>query len=320
MRPISALYYALTYAVLAVCALATIAIVGWLTGARIWYLAAAPGLFLYTGLNWDFAALATLALALLAYQGRRDVWGTIALVLAIWLKFFPLVFLAAIAIERLRTREWRSVATIGGIFIAGSVAINLPLALSNFNNWAEFFILNASRRPEPSLWTLLPSLSTAQVGIASSALLLGGGLVCVLLALRSPVPVTLPLGGALLLWWLFSNKVYSPQYSLWVYFALAVVGTALPLWRAFVLYDLAYYYASFQILFTSTFAGSDDIGQLVAWQARYLLQPLVAVRLLLLLLIVAGVFWQLGRGQRWPNPLAVCHRLRFPFRMRDRTA
>lgn len=311
------LYFALSYTLLACCALATIAIVGRLTGARPWYLAAAPGLLLYTGLNWDFAALAVLALALLAYQGHRDVWGTLALVLAVWLKFFPAVFLAAIVIERLRTRQYRSATTIGGLFIAGSAAINLPLAVRHFDNWSEFFVLNASRRPEPSLWTLLPSLPTVQVGVASLALLLAGGLVCAVLALRSPVPVTLPLGGVLLLWWLFTNKIYSPQYSLWVYFALALLSSAVPLWRAFALYDLAYYYASFQILFTSTFAGPDDIGQLIAWQARYLLQPLVAVRLLLLLLLVAGAVWQLSRGQRWPRLLSVRQRLHVPFRVRS---
>ena len=299
------LYFALSYALLAGCALATIALVGRLTGARPWYLAAAPGLLLYTGLNWDFAALALLALALLAYQGRRDVWGTVALVLAVWLKLFPLVFVAAIVIERLRTRQYRSAATIGGLFAIGSAAINAPLAALSYDSWAYFFTFNARRQPEPSLWTLLPPLPTVQLGIASSALLIGGSLICMLLALRSPAPVTLPLGGALLLWWLFSNKVYSPQYSLWAYFALALVGAAVPLWRAFALYDLAYYYASFQILFTATFAGPDDIGQLIAWQARYLLQPLVAVRLLLLVLIVAGAVWQLRRGQRWPRWRAV---------------
>ncbi len=314
------LYFALSYALLACCALATIALVGRLTGARPWYLAAAPGLLLYTGLNWDFAALATLALALLAYQGRRDVWGTLALLLAVWLKFFPLVFLAAIVIERVRARQYRAAATIGGLFAVGSVAINLPLAVRHFDNWSYFFVLNASRRPEPSLWTLLPSLPTAQVGRASLVLLLIVGLVCAILALRSPAPVTLPLGGALLLWWLFTNKIYSPQYSLWVYFALALLGSAVPLWRAFALYDIAYYYASFQILFTSTFAGPDNIGQLIAWQARYLLQPLVAVRLLLLLLFVGGAVWQLSRGQRWPSWLAACHRLPRPFRERSHSA
>jgi hypothetical protein len=297
-------YFALSYALLACCALATIALLGRLTGARPWYLAAAPGLLLYTGLNWDFAALALLALALLAYQGRRDVWGTVALLLAVWLKFFPIVFLAAIVVERVRAREHRAAATIGGLFIVGSAAINLPLAARHFDTWAYFFVLNASRRPEPSLWTLLPSLPTAQVGVASLALLLVGGLACATLALRSPGPVTLPLGGALLLWWLFSNKIYSPQYSLWVYVALALLGSVVPLWRAFALLDLAYYYASFQILFTATFAGPDAIGQLIAWQARYLLQPLVAVRLLLLLLMVGGAVWRLRGGLRWAGWLA----------------
>jgi len=313
-------YFALSYTLLACCALTTIALIGRLTGARPWYLAAAPGLLLYTGLNWDFAALAALALALLAYQRRRDVWGTLALVLAVWLKFFPIVFLAAIVIERVRAREYRAAATIGGLFIGGSVAINLPLAVRHFDTWAYFFVLNASRRPEPSLWTLLPSYSTVQVGIASLALLLGGGLICAALALRSTVSATLPLGGALLLWWLFTNKIYSPQYSLWVYFALALLASAAPLWRAFAFYDLAYYYASFQILFTSTFAGPDEIGQLIAWQARHLLQPLVAVRLLLLLLLIAGAVWQLSRGVRWPNWAAARGWILGFFRVRSRGA
>jgi hypothetical protein len=142
----------------------------------------------------------------------------------------------------------------------------------------------------------LPPLTVAQIGGASLILLVAGGLAGAALAWRSPLPVTLPLGAGLLVRWLFVNKVYSPQYALWVYVALALRGVAQPIWAAFALFDLAYYYASFQILFTANLDRGGEIGRLVAWQARHLLQPLVVVRLLLFLLLVALALAQVRRG------------------------
>ena len=284
-------YFALTYGVLSVCALVTIAALNGLPGTKRWYFAATPALILYTGLNWDLAAIAMLALALLAYDRRRDGWGTVALVLAVWLKLFPIVFLLGIVIERLRERRFRDAGLIVAIFAGGSLALNLPLARLNLAGWGYFYTFNASRQAEPSLWTLLPHLGVAQVGGLSLGLLVVGTLTLTAFAARARCPVTLPLGAAVLIWWLFVNKVYSPQYGLWVYLVLALLSLPAGVWRAFILLDLAYYYASFQILYTSTFAAPYSTGPLTSWQATHLLQPLVAVRLLLLLAIF---IWIIG--------------------------
>lgn len=271
-------YFALTYALLTLAGLGTVGALGGISGAKRWYFAAAPGLFLTGGLNWDLAAIAMTALALLAFARGRDGWGTLALVVAVWLKLFPIVFLGAILVDRLREWRWRDIVKIGGIFALGSAAINLPIYLVNPAGWTYFFNFNNERRAEPSIWTLLPNLTTAEVNRGSIVLLVLGGAVLASVALRSRTPVAPLLGATLLVWWLFVNKIYSPQYGLWVYLALALVATPRPLWVAFALFDAAYYFASFQILYTSMF----DNETLVEWQTRYLVHPLVVVRLLLL--------------------------------------
>lgn len=296
-------YFALAYAVLALGGLTTVAALGGLPGANRWYVAAAPGLLLYGGLNWDLAAIALTALALLAYARGRDAWGTLALVAAVWLKLFPIVFLAAILIERLRDRRWRALLTIGGLAALGSAAINLPLARANWANWAYFFTFNNARRAEPSIWTLVPHLTIAEINAASLALVAVGGLLLALIALRARGPIAAPLGATMLLWWLFVNKIYSPQYGMWVYLALALLGTAGLGWRSFAIFDVAYYFASFQILYTSLF----NLAPLVEWQTRYLVSPLVVVRLLLLGAFVVGgavALWRRGDPLRPPPRLA----------------
>ena len=302
-------YFALTYGVLAAGALLAIAALGRLPGAQRWYLAAAPALLLYTGLNWDLAAIALTALALVAYQREHDRWGTLALVVAVWSKFFPLVFLVAILLERARTRQTRALAEIGLIFTLGSAVINAPLALVNLRYWGRFFTANSGRRPEPSLWTLLPRLTTPQVNAASLALLAAGAVLIAALALRSRAPVTLSAGALLLLWWLFSNKVYSPQYALWVFLALVLLHPTWVYWRAFVLFDLAYYYASFQVLYLNRF----DNAVLTHWELQHLIAPLVVVRLVLLggfvtwgavCLAWQGTpfAWPARQSRRWHSP------------------
>ncbi len=296
-------FFALSYALLALGGLTTVAALGGIAGANRWYIAAAPGLLLYGGLNWDLAAIALTALALLAYSRGRDAWGTLAVVAAIWLKLFPIVFLAAILVERFRDRRWRSLFTIGGLAALLSAAINLPLAYANRTGWAYFFTFNNERRAEPSIWTVVPQLTIEQINTASLGLVVVGGLALALLAQRTRGPIASTLGATLLLWWLFVNKIYSPQYGMWVYLALALLGIGGLRWRSFALFDLAYYFASFQILYTSLY----DMAPLIEWQTRYLVHPLVVVRLLLLGAFVVGgtrALWRRGNALTLPPRLA----------------
>ena len=103
-------YFVLAYTLLAASALLTIWSLQRLTGANVWLFAASPALFFYTGYQWDMAAIGITALALLALQRGRDGWGLAGLVIATSLKLFPIVFVAATVVERIRDRRYRSAA------------------------------------------------------------------------------------------------------------------------------------------------------------------------------------------------------------------
>lgn len=284
-------YYCATYGVLALGALSAVFILRRLPSANPWFLAAAPALWLTGGLNWDLAAIGMTATALLAYARGRDGWGTLALLAAIWLKFFPLVFLVAIVAERWRVGRRQAAWRIAAGFALGSAALHLPLAVANRAGWSYFFTFNSARPAEPGLWTVLGGLDTAQVNRLSFVALGAGCLVGACCAVRSRRPVLLPLGSALLLWWLFLNKVYSPQYGLWVLLALALAPVPALLWQAIALADGAYFVVSFQLLYVGRF----QRAELANWLFRYLHTPLVLARLALLL---ACLGWLVATGVR----------------------
>src|SRR5215207_3557292 len=119
-------YFAFAYALLAASALLTIWALQRVSGANVWLFAASPALFFYTGHQWDMAAIGITALALLALQRGRDGWGIAGLVIATSLKLFPVVFIAATVVERIRDQRYRSAAGLSFAFAAGTLAINLP--------------------------------------------------------------------------------------------------------------------------------------------------------------------------------------------------
>jgi hypothetical protein len=304
-------YFDLTYAVLAACALVAVALLRRLPGANPWYLAASPALALYTGLNWDLAAVAATVVALVAFDRRRDRWGGVALTAAIWLKFFPLVFLVAILIERLRERRYRAALEVAGVAAVGSLFLNLPLALASFDGWSTFFTFNRDRPPDGNLWVLFRDLSTPTVNLIAALGTAAGGLGAVLLALRSRRPVLLPLGATLLPWWLLLNKVFSPQYAVWLVLAAALLAPSLALWVGLVAVDLAAFHVGFLIQYTVH--QPDPYGRPAAtaiadWQVRHLYDPIQLARGGIVLLLIGVGLARLARprvsGIRADGPAA----------------
>lgn len=157
-----------TYAALTASALAAVALLRRLPGANPWYLAASPALALYTGLNWDLAAVAATVAALVAFDRHRDRWGGVALAAAVWLKFFPLVFLTAILSERLRERRYRAALEIAAVAAFGSSLLNLPFALTSFDGWSTFFTFNRDRPADGNLRVLFRDLSMSTVNLLAA--------------------------------------------------------------------------------------------------------------------------------------------------------
>jgi hypothetical protein len=227
-------FYDVTVLMLAVClvvgVLATAAAAnregggaGWKTALMV---ALSPALILAAYINWDLFAMALTACGLAAWAARRPWLAGALLGLAVATKFYPLMFFGALFLLCLRAGKLRE---FGKAFAAGLIAwlvINLPVALTATSGWAEFYAFSRSRGADwGSIWYLfeyyhLPVIGNSSLGelnlISSGAF----AVACVLiawLALAAPRRPRLPqLCFLVLASFLILNKVWSPQYVIWL--------------------------------------------------------------------------------------------------------
>jgi hypothetical protein len=302
--------YTLTSAaLLGACGLVTVWLVDRYEGSKVWLLAAAPVLGLDAILNWDLLAIAFTVAALLLYQRDRDGWAGGALALAVWAKLFPLLLLPVIVLVRARERRWASLGRGLLSFALLSAVINLPVAIQRAaagggfvtrSGWAYFYTFNERRRDVGGLWWFFGWLHPKAPEINRiSAVLLALALAVVAAALwhgsRRVAARTLvaPAFLALLAWFLFINKIYSPQFGLWVVVLLAIAGAPLWLGVTFVVVDTAYYWVSFLGFLTS--------GH---WYFPNVIRPAAGVREVVLLASVAWGVQRLARAAPPPQPSA----------------
>jgi uncharacterized membrane protein len=217
-----------------------------LVGTRALYFAVAPTLLVYGFMNWDLLAVAFATAATLAYLNDRDVASGILLGLGAGAKLYPALLLVPFVLGRFREREPDRGIHLAWAAAGTWLAVNLPFILSVPKSWWEFFRFNSARPVDwDSLWFIgchrlfgnLYCGHTRAINIASATLFIA---VSVLLygLRRNRVPdfPRWTFGFAILVAFLLSNKVYSPQYGLWLlpWFALA-----LPDLRLFALFEAA---------------------------------------------------------------------------------
>lgn len=223
-------YFALAYLILAGSALLAIWSLQRLDSANVWLFAASPALFFYTGHQWDMAAIGVSAIGLLAAQRGRDSWAIGALVIATSLKLFPLVFIVALIVERLRDRHLRSATWLATLSVAGTALINLPVAFVNVDGWSFFFRWNRDRLADSGIWVLWRDVPTVDLTRWSMVAAVAGGVALTLLAFRTRGPIAVPLGASYLLWWLLVNKTFTTHLMLWVLLSLALLSAPWWLW------------------------------------------------------------------------------------------
>ncbi|MBI1758080.1 MAG: DUF2029 domain-containing protein [Actinobacteria bacterium] len=240
-------YYEATVLLLVLCGLALTWALYHLTGRRSWdtaMVALSPVLFVHAFTNWDLFVVALATGALLAWQ-RRVPWLAGTLIgLGAAAKFYPVLFLWPLLLVCLRGRRMREFGATLGFAVAGWAVVNLPVWYLWPETWRQFFTLNQTRSADPdTLWNVLQYLrrTALDVGLPDGgtptvlnlAVVVSFGAVCLAigwLALtarrrpRLPQLLFLVVAGFLL-----TNKVWSPQYSLWLV-PLAVL--ARPSWRA----------------------------------------------------------------------------------------
>jgi uncharacterized membrane protein len=203
--------------------------------------AAAPVLALAGLINWDLLAIALLATSLLAWSRSRPVLAGILLGLGTAAKLYPLFVLGPLLVLCLRARRMRELvlALIGAV--GAWTAVNLPVMLVNLEGWARFWTFNAERGADLGspwyAWTLLGNEVSAQtINLASWVLFAGACVAIAGLGLLAPRRPRLPqLAFLVVVAFLLVNKVYSPQYVLWL---LPLAALARPRWRDLLLWQL----------------------------------------------------------------------------------
>lgn len=232
-------------AFLAICAMVVVVATSLVAGNRALYVALAPTLLIYATVNWDLLAVALASLALLALARRRDGLAGALLGLGAAAKLYPALLVVPFAATRLRERHPKGAAAILAWSAGTWAVVNLPFAAAAPQAWLEFFRFNAERCPDfDSLWSIAfrwagqePCGHTGEIGaLAIGAFLVIVSIVWAIKARRQPGFPRWALGFPVLAAFLLANKVYSPQYGLWL---LPWFAVALPTPWAFAAFELA---------------------------------------------------------------------------------
>lgn len=221
--------------------------------------AASPCVATAALVNWDLLPVALTATALLAWSRRRPGLAGLLLGLGMAAKLYPAFLLGPLLLLCLRGRRMPAFGTALASFALGWLVVNLPALLLAPQAWLSFWRFNSERSGDfGSIWYVfslagfpVPHLNLVSAGLFALACLAVG-----LLILLAPARPRLGSVAFLVVAaFLMTNKVYSPQYVLWL---LPLVALARPRWRPFLVWQAAealvlvtrYYY----------FAGAGAVG------------------------------------------------------------
>jgi uncharacterized membrane protein len=261
--------------------------------ARIWAWALAPALILYVGHNWDMLAV-TLALAALAAAQRGKLVQACALAgLGTAAKLFPVLLLPLFALRKFFQVRLVEVALMAAAAILVWLAVNLPVALAAFDNWWEFYGFSSERSgTRASLWELAGHYGVLNTDIATRNMLsllvfVAGAALIVEQGWRHHKERLWLLFTPVLLWFMLSNKVYSPQFDLWAWPFIVITARRWPPIALFAVGDVMAYFAEF-------WSFSGEMG---GWPAATMDWILVAA-----LVRAAAMVWLIVEAVRGPPP------------------
>jgi uncharacterized membrane protein len=191
---------------------------------------------LFEGLiNWDLLAVVCVAGALWAHARGRPVATGVLIALGTAMKLYPLFLLGAVVVIGIRERRHRDLVVTSATGLATWLVVNAPAYLTGRRQWDVFWSYNAHRSADlGSVWLMVGQWTghTAAVHTINVVSWLFFAAWCVgvaVLGLRAPeTPRLAQLGFLLVAGFLLVNKVYSPQYTLWL-LPLAVLSR--PRWR-----------------------------------------------------------------------------------------
>jgi hypothetical protein len=292
---------------------------------RLFYFAAGPSLILYAFHNWDLFAVALMLTGLLAFRDRADGYAGVWLGLGAAAKVFPGLIIPALVLARRREKGAFPWAIVVGA-IASFLVVNIPFAIINRAGWWGPWDFQSTRFPNyetvwfnifrhlrhfasETFWFHTYARGTSYI---SAALFIGG--VALLLWRESKREVFRPYTASfgILLIWLLTAKVYSPQYSLWVlpFFALVTIP-----WYGFVAFAATDAAVWFSV--SSFFIASMGPGNTVR-ESLWVLEVLVYIRYIALIWLIAlsararDNVWESDEAALQPEARAAVAPVEFP--------
>jgi uncharacterized membrane protein len=233
-----------------------------MVGDRALLFALAPTLLIYGFVNWDLFAVTLATGATLAFLRARDGTAGGLLGAGAAAKLYPALLTVPFALDRLRAGRSRDAGRLVLWAVAAWAAVNLPFAVLGFDRWSEFFRFNSARGADwDSVWFLVSrhlgfGWDVAVLNLLTTAAFVGAAVaVWIAVERRRPGFPAWTFGFPLLVVFLLTSKVYSPQYGLWLLPWFALVLPDLRLFVAFEVADVAVFVTRFQF-----FARFDDVG------------------------------------------------------------
>ena len=222
--------------------------------------ALAPALILAAFVNWDLIAMGLVALGMAAWAARRTVLAGVLLGLAVATKFYPLLFFGPLLLLCLRAGRMRAFRATAAAAAVAWLAVNLPVALAAPTGWGRFYGLSASRAAdwgsiwyyfETERWPFLGSLSLGALNLLAAALFAAGCVLIGLLILAAPRRPRVPQVFFLVLAvFLLSNKVWSPQYVVWLVPLVVLCRPRFWAYAAWQVAEVSYFFAIWAYLIT----------------------------------------------------------------------
>ena len=203
--------------------------------------ALAPALALTATINWDLLAVALTAAGMLMWARGRPVLTGVLLGLATAAKLYPSLLLGPLLLLCLRSGRWREFGQSLGAAAVAWACVNVPVMAAAPEGWAKFYTFSQERGVDfGSLWLIVnqrsdTELDPSTVNTLATALMLLGCIAIAWLALAAPRrPRFAQLAFLVVALFILTNKVYSPQYVLWL---IPLAALARPKWRDFLIWQ-----------------------------------------------------------------------------------
>lgn len=202
------------------------------------YVAAAPALAVTSTINWDLFAVALTAGAMWAWAKGKPIWFGVLLGLGTAAKFYPFLLLGPLLILCLRSRKLNAwvQATLAAVVAWG--VVNAPIYLLAKAEWMSFWTFNDERKSDyGSIWYVLKLAEREVADVNQLSMVIFAGMcvsICILGFMAPQRPRFAQLALLTIAAFLLVNKVYSPQYVLWL---LPLVALARPRLRDWLIWQ-----------------------------------------------------------------------------------